>query len=126
MEVSVLSKNLTDFFRYKRGSEIMFADREGFRCRLGLCVRTIWVSDSGFINPRPSKKEFIFAVSNKRLQDFGLIYLVSTTREINPEIPGKIILTDFIEDNSVFYYTIIFEKKDKIKPNLPEKVNWVE
>lgn len=122
MEMSILSKNLNDFFCHKRGSEIMFADREEFRCRLGLCIRTVWISGNGFVPARPIRKEFVFSVSKSRVNDFGLMYIVSQTREIGPEIPGRIVTVDAIENDGVFYYTIIFEKKEI--PRLLERKNW--
>jgi hypothetical protein len=122
MDMSMSSKNLTDFFCHKRGGEVQFADGEGIRCRLGLCVRTVWVSDNGFIPARPSRNEFVMSVSHKRLADFGVVYVASPTREINPEIPGRIVCADLIEDNGVFYYTILFERKER--PRSLEKVNW--
>ena len=123
-KMEIIIKKITDFFSRpsEKNQEIKFADGEGFRCRLGFCVRTVWVSDNGFIPPRPSKREFIFVVSHNRLNDFGVMYVVSPTREINPEILGRIISIDLIEDNGVYYYTIIFEKKEL--PRLLEKKNW--
>lgn len=125
MEMFVSAKKLTDFFCHQRGTEVMFADGEGIRCRLGLVVRTVWVSENGFIPPRPSsdrRDRFIMSVSHKRLADFGVVYVASPTREIDPEIPGRVVIADLIEDNGVFYYTIIFEKKER--PRSLEKVNW--
>lgn len=122
----VSAKNLKDFFCHKDDkTEIIWANRNGIRCRIGLVVRTVWVSENGFIPPRPSsdrRDKNIMSVSHKRLADFGVVYIVSPTREISPEIPGRTVITDLIESNGVFYYTIIFEKKER--PRSLEKVNW--
>lgn len=127
MEVIVSPKKLTDFFNRpdEKKTEIRFADGAGIRCRIGLVIRTVWVSDNGFIPPRPSsdrRDKNILSVSHLRLNDIGVVYIASPAREINPEIPGKIIFTDLIESDGVFHYTIIFDKTQK--PRLTEKKNW--
>jgi hypothetical protein len=122
MEMSMFS--LKDFFRYKRGSEILFADGNGIHCRLGLCIRTIWMAEKGCIVPRPSKNEFVFCTCQSWQDEFGVAYIVSPTREINPEIPGVVMVTDYLQIGGVFYYTIIYEKNNR--PRSLEKRNWTE
>ncbi|MES2023477.1 MAG: hypothetical protein V4439_02225 [Patescibacteria group bacterium] len=117
----ITAKKLTDFFiRKSDKGEVLFADGQtGMRCRLGLCIRTIWESPNGFV-PQPEKH--IFAVSSGRLADFGVAYVTSETRSIDPDLPGKPVMVDFLEIGGVFYYTIIFEKKER--PRALEKRNW--
>lgn len=118
-----LESSLVNFFCHKRGKEVLFADGDGIRCRLGLCIRTIWESQCGFVAARPMDEKFVFAVSGKRIDDFGVYYIVSPTRAIEGDLPGRPVVVDIIEDGGVYYYTIIFEKNGRA-PRLPERVNW--
>lgn len=123
MDMLLESKKLEEFFCHKRGGEVAFADGEGIRCRLGLCVRHIWVSQCGFVGARPMDKKFTFAISSKRVNDFGVVYVESQTRNIEGDLPGRPVVVDLIEDNGMYYYTIIFEKEGQA-PRLLERVNW--
>jgi|WetSurMetagenome_2_1015567.scaffolds.fasta_scaffold617435_1 hypothetical protein len=123
MNKSLESKKLEEFFCHKRGGEVSFADGEGIRSRLGLSIRTIWESQSGFVAARPMDGKFVFAVASKRVNDFGVVYVESPTRAIDGELPGRPVVVDLIEDGGMYYYTIIFEKVGQ-NPRLPERVNW--
>lgn len=123
MDKSLEPIDLEKFFCHKRGREVAFADGEGIRCRLGLCVRSIWVSQCGFVAARPIEEKFVFAVAKQRVDDFGVYYIASKTRNIEGDLPGRPVTVDLIEDNGTFYYTIIFEKEGQ-SPRLPERINW--
>lgn len=122
MEMSLYS--LEEFFCRKGNREILFADqsKNSIRCRLGLFIRNIWISTCGFVSAYPLNENYIFAIAPSRVKDFGVAYITSSTREINPEITGHIVCTDVLEVNGVYYYTVIYEKNNK--PRLPERVNW--
>lgn len=111
----------------KDGRHVYFADQKGhsagIRCRLSLDIGPVWNSCAGFVAPRPAERIFTFIVCPKKVNDFGVIYIESATRTVEGEIPGQVIAVDLIEDNSVFYYTIIFEKAGQA-PRLAERVNW--
>lgn len=118
--------SIEEFFsHFRRGDEkgkLYFADTlqtgeaSPYRTRFAFSKRdVIYNSINGFVPPEPSKEIYTFQVSDERLNDFGVLYIVSDRRRVNPDVPGEIVAVDKIEDEEEgkFYHTIIYEKNKR-------------